>query len=90
MSANTVQALSAQERALESDWEARAFLDGVVARQPALFLYGEHDPSLMPLRGIDYSGPGFKSLETNFPSLKEVIKIPRASVRLHREKGMVT
>jgi hypothetical protein len=44
----------------------------------------------MPLRGIDYSGPGFKSLETNFPSLKEVIKIPRASVRLHREKGMVT
>jgi pimeloyl-ACP methyl ester carboxylesterase len=72
--------------ALESDWEARAFLDGVVARQPALFLYGEHDPSLMPLRGIDYSGPGFKSLETNFPSLKEVIKIPGAGHMPPEEK----
>lgn len=63
-------------RAIESDWDARAFLDGVVARQPAAFLTGERDPSLRVLRGIDRQGPAFRSLNTNFADMREITKLP--------------
>jgi pimeloyl-ACP methyl ester carboxylesterase len=64
-------------KAIESDWSARAFLHGVIAHQPASFLTGERDPSLRVLMGIDRQGPAFRSLQTNFPNLKDVIKVPR-------------
>ena len=61
--------------AIESDWEARAFLAGAVAHQPALFLYGERDPSLKVLNGIDRQGPAFAALHTTFSNMKDVIKL---------------
>jgi epoxide hydrolase A/B len=63
-------------RAIEADWDARAFLEGAISKLPASFLTGERDPSLRVLRGIDRQGPAFRSLNVNFPNLKDVIKLP--------------
>lgn len=62
--------------AIDRGWEVTSFPDGATARQPALFLTGEDDPSLKPLYGIDRQGPAFTSLEVNFPNLRETIIMP--------------
>jgi pimeloyl-ACP methyl ester carboxylesterase len=64
--------------AIDTGWENTSFLDGAVVEQPALFLTGEHDPSLRTVRGVDRQGPAFRSLQTNFRDMREIITVPGA------------
>ena len=47
---------------------------------------GEHDPSLRPLLGIDRQGSAFRSLETNFRDMREIITVPGAGHTPPEEK----
>lgn len=62
--------------AIDRGWEVTSFLDGATVQQPALFLTGEHDPSLKPLYGIDRQGPAFESLKVNFPNIRDILTMP--------------
>lgn len=62
--------------ALDRGWEVTSFLDGATVKQPALFLTGERDPSLKTFHGVDRQGPAFKSLELNFPNIREIVIVP--------------
>ena len=62
--------------AIDTSWENTSFLDGAVVQQPALFLTGEHDPSLRPAFGIDRQGPVVAAFKTNFRDMREVIRVP--------------
>jgi pimeloyl-ACP methyl ester carboxylesterase len=64
--------------AIDRGWERTSFLTGAIARQPALFMTGERDPSLKSVFGIDRQGPAFASLRSNFPNMKEIVSIPGA------------
>jgi pimeloyl-ACP methyl ester carboxylesterase len=61
---------------IDRSWEITSFLDGAVAPQPALFVYGESDPSTQPQLGIDRQGPALHALKGNFPKLQGIIKMP--------------
>jgi pimeloyl-ACP methyl ester carboxylesterase len=62
--------------AIDKGWENTSFLDGAIVQQPALFLGGDRDPSTRPLFGIDRQGAAFKSLNTNFRDMREIIIMP--------------
>lgn len=73
-------------QAQESDWDARAFLNGIICQQPALFLTGDRDPSLRVLEGIDRQGPALQSLRRNFANLRDIITIEGAGHTPPEEK----
>jgi pimeloyl-ACP methyl ester carboxylesterase len=62
--------------AIERSWEITSFLNGAVVPHPALFVYGERDPSTQPILGIDRQGPALRALKDNFPKLQDIIKMP--------------
>jgi pimeloyl-ACP methyl ester carboxylesterase len=62
--------------AIERSWEITSFLDGAVVPHPALFVYGEPDPSTQPILGIDRQAPALRALKANFPKLQDIIKMP--------------
>jgi pimeloyl-ACP methyl ester carboxylesterase len=61
--------------ALDSTWRHTSFLDGVIVRQPAVFLTGDRDPSAKPLFGTNRQAEALASLPTTFPNLQEVITL---------------
>lgn len=62
--------------AIDRGWEVTSFLDGAVAPQPALFVYGDKDWSTEAQLGIDRQGPALRTLKDNFPKLQDIIKVP--------------
>jgi pimeloyl-ACP methyl ester carboxylesterase len=61
---------------IDRSWEITSFLDGAVAPQPAVFVYGEKDWSTETQLGIDRQGPALRALKDNFPKLRDIIKMP--------------
>lgn len=59
----------------DRNWEVTSFLEGAVVQQPAVFLYGSDDPSLMPNYGIDRQGPLLAALPEIYLKL-EVVELP--------------
>lgn len=72
--------------AIDRTWEMTSFLDGVVAKLPAVFLTGERDPALKANCDIDRQGPAFASLKQTFSDLREIITIEGAGHTPPEEK----
>jgi pimeloyl-ACP methyl ester carboxylesterase len=60
----------------DRNWEVTSFLEGVVIRQPAVFVTGALDPSVMPNYGIDRQGPVLAALPKLYSNLEMFKPIP--------------
>ncbi|MET4612377.1 pimeloyl-ACP methyl ester carboxylesterase [Rhodococcus sp. PvR044] len=63
-------------RSLERTWEITSYLEGAVVSQPAVFAYGENDPSIRPVLGIDRQGPALSALKDICPGLRGIFEMP--------------
>ncbi|NEW37645.1 alpha/beta hydrolase [Nocardia cyriacigeorgica] len=63
-------------RAIQRNWEITSYLDDAVVSCPAVFAYGENDPSIRPIFGIDRQGPALRALDEIIPKLQNVIQMP--------------
>lgn len=61
--------------AQDSTWRHTSFLDGVVVRQPAVFLTGDRDPSAKPLFGTNRQADALAGLPTTYPNLQKIITL---------------
>jgi len=74
-------------RALDTDWSARCFLDGLVVTKPALFVSGGRDPWLRPLCGINPRAAIQAELRAGFTAVQES-RIERAGHMLSEESPL--
>ena len=61
--------------ALDPTWRHTSFLEGVVVRQPAVFLTGDRDPSAKPLLGVNRQAAAHAALYTTFSNLQGIITL---------------